>query len=380
MAAGTLVIASDKYKGAASSPEVCSYLARGFKKIAADWEIIELPQADGGEGTVDAVVNALGGEYRTDSVRGPRGNPVEARWGLIRRDNQPDAAVIEMAAASGLALLKPEEQDPFQTSTYGTGQLLKKASQAGAQEILLGIGGSATVDGGLGAALALGYQLKDSRGQTVQPAGASLKNVTTIDDSQVEQTIKQLQIEIACDVTNPLLGDQGAAKIYGPQKGASPEQVPQLEENMENWANLVEDFAGKKLRNRPGAGAAGGLGFGLMGLLGAELTGGAELVAGLTGLNSATKKADLLITGEGKMDGQTAFGKTPQVVAEIAQANNVKIIIGLAGAQGEGYRELYESFDLLIGLPRRPMSLEESIKETEKNLVDWGEDLARLLT
>ncbi len=373
-----VVVASDKYKGCATSPEVCEQLERGVKSIAEGWEVVSLPQADGGEGTVEALVEALDGEFVESTVKGPRGGSVTARWGYLSRDDRGDAAVIEMAAASGLALLEPEQQDPFKTSTYGTGTLIRKAAEKGAREILLGIGGSATVDGGLGAALALGFEIKDEGGWTVEAAGEELERAAEISDGEVPDEVKELQIKVACDVTNPLLGEEGAAAVYGPQKGADEEEIPRLEENLARWAGLVENYAGRELRDEPGTGAAGGLGFGLMGLLGAQLTGGAELVADLTGLNSELENADILITGEGAMDAQTAFGKTPQVVAERGREAGVDFIVGVAGAQGEGYRELYDSFDLLVGLPRRPMTLEESMAKTFDALYDWGADIARI--
>lgn len=380
MATRKLVIASDKYKGCLSSPEVCAKLAAGCREeLPGSWEIETAPQADGGEGTVDALVTSLDGEYITSTVAGPRGRDVEASWGLIERAQKPTAAVIEMAAASGLALLEEADQDPFLTSTYGTGQLIREAAAAGAEEILLGIGGSATVDGGLGAALALGFEPLDGAGEPVERSGENLGEVRSIRASEVPAAVKQLEIKIACDVTNPLLGEEGAARVYGPQKGATEATVPELEANMENWANVIEEFAGEELREVPGAGAAGGLGFGLMGLLGAELTGGAELVAELTGLNSRLSDADVLITGEGAMDAQTAYGKTPQIVAERGRENGVELIIGVAGAQNEGYRELYPTFDFLVGLPRAPRTLEESMARASEALHDWGVDLARLL-
>ncbi len=374
-----VVVASDKYKGCARSPEVCEQLKRGVKSIAEGWEVVSLPQADGGEGTVEALVQALDGEFVKTEVRGPRGEPVTARWGYLSRSEREDAAVIEMAAASGLALLEADQQDPFKTSTYGTGTLIKRAAERGAKQVLLGIGGSATVDGGLGAALGLGFEVKDQAGEPVEAAGGELARAAEISDREVASEVKELQIKVACDVTNPLLGSEGAAAVYGPQKGAAEEEIPQLEENLARWAGLVEDYAGRELREQPGTGAAGGLGFGLMGLLGAQLTGGAELVADLTGLNSELKNADILITGEGAMDAQTAFGKTPQVVAERGREAGVDFVVGVAGAQGEGYRELYDSFDLLVGLPRRPMTLEESMENTAVALNNWGADIARIL-
>ncbi len=375
-----LVVASDKYKGCLSSPEVCSALAGGFQQVAGNnWKVITAPQADGGEGTVDALVTSLDGQYRTTKVEGPRGDKVEATWGLVNQPNQPLTAIIEMAAASGLALLEPDQQNPLHTSTYGTGQIIREAAREGAKQILLGIGGSATVDGGLGVALALGFKVLDNTGKPVGKAGKNLQSVSEIDDHSVQEEVKQLDLKIACDVDNPLLGEEGAAQVYGPQKGAPAQMVPRLEKGLKNWAGVVEHYAGRKLREAPGTGAAGGLGFGLMGLLDAKLTGGAELVADLTGLNSALNNADVLITGEGTMDAQTAYGKTPQVVAERGRKQDVKLIIGIAGAQDEGYRELYPTFDLLLGLPRKPITLEESLNQTREALQNWGADLGRLV-
>ncbi|MFP4686719.1 MAG: glycerate kinase [bacterium] len=381
---GKIVIAPDKYKGCLSSPAVCAAIREGLQKsLTDDWRIKICPQADGGEGTVEAIVAAMDGELKKSKVKGPRGKKIEAGWGWIPAANNPGAnhpaAVIEMAAASGLALLKPEQQNPLLTTSYGTGQLIREAAQAGAGEILLGIGGSATVDGGLGIALALGFEVFDRLGDPVGEGGAALANVSEIRAENIPDCVKKLDIKVACDVTNPLLGSEGAARVYGPQKGADRDMVETLEKAMENWADVIESYSGSRLRNTPGTGAAGGIGFCLMGLLDAELTSGAKLVVELTKLSHHLKNADVLITGEGALDDQTAYGKTPAVVADLGKKQQVELIIGIAGALLDGYRELYDRFDILLALPRRPLTLEESIEQAHQLLEDWGADIGRLL-
>ncbi|MGM0381199.1 MAG: glycerate kinase [bacterium] len=377
--ARNVIVASDKYKGCLSSPEVCRLISRGLNNQLDDkWNVISCPQADGGEGTVKAVVEARDGEIITSAVQGPRRKEVKAEWGWIAGEHE-NSAIIEMASASGLALLGKEKQNPLKTTTLGTGQLIRRAAEKGADKILLGIGGSATVDGGTGVAEALGYRLLDDKNKPVKSGGGNLAEINKIDDSKVPSEIKNLEVKVACDVTNPLLGPEGAAQVYGPQKGASEEMVKTLEENMTNWADVLEDYAGKKLRNDPGTGAAGGLGFGLMGLLDAQLTSGARLVGEVTGLNSLLEDADVLITGEGKIDEQTAYGKTPAVVAESGRENNVRLIIGLAGALVGDIDKLYDDFDLLFGLPNRPITLEESMKQTKNLLPEWGNILGRII-
>ncbi len=374
-----IVIAPDKFKGCLSSPKICRIVEKGLKKqLKENWSITACPQADGGEGTVEAVVEARNGEIISSPVNGPRGGEVEAEWGWVAA-RDANTAIVEMAAASGLALLDKRDQNPMKTSTYGTGQIIREAAEKGADKILLGIGGSATVDGGTGVARALGFKLLDKNNQPVEGGGGNLGGIDKIDDSDVPAAVKNLEIKVACDVTNPLLGPEGAARVYGPQKGATAKMVAKLENNMENWADVLEKFAGKNLREEPGTGAAGGLGFGLMGLLGAELTSGAQLVGEVTGLNSLLKNADVLITGEGKIDNQTAYGKTPAVVAGTGKENNVRLIIGLAGALAGNIKPLYDKFDLIFAIPNRPMSLQESMAEADEQLLEWGENLGRLI-
>ncbi len=374
-----LVIAPDKFKGCLSSPKICRLLESGLDKQLPDhWQIISCPQADGGEGTVEAVVEAQDGKKIKSTVHGPLGREVEAEWGWVET-GEAKTAIVEMAAASGLALLEEEEQNPLQTTTYGTGEIIREAASRGADKILLGIGGSATVDGGTGVAAALGFRLLDENGEPVDPCGGNLDRIKKIDASNVDRAVKNLEIKVACDVTNPLLGSEGAARVYGPQKGATEQMVPELENNMENWAAVLENFAGKKLREEPGTGAAGGLGFGLMGLLDASLTSGAKLVGEVTGLNSLLENADVLITGEGKMDEQTAYGKTPAVVAEAGDENDVFLVLGVTGARVGNVETLYNYFDYIFAIPNRPMSLQESMELADDLLLEWGAEVGRLI-
>lgn len=336
--------------------------------------------ADGGEGTVDAVISATAGERVTSTVTGPRGSDVEAEWGFIPAgENRPATAVIEMAQASGIELLEPEQRNPMKTTTYGTGELIREAVQQGAERIIVGIGGSATVDGGMGMARALGYQCLDASGDEVVGGGGALERVARISDEHVIPQLHRVTFDVACDVDNPLLGEHGAARVYGPQKGASDGQVETLEANLNHWADVVESWRDQSYREEPGAGAAGGLGFGLISLLGAELTPGARLVMDVTGLPSKLSTADAVVTGEGCIDGQTVRGKTPYAVARAASDADVPFVAGIAGSLGSGYRDCFEYFDWLMALPVSPMSLSESMEQAPSLLRERSRDLSRLI-
>lgn len=376
-----VVVAPDKFKGSLSSPDVCTILSSVLTdELADDWVVETSPMADGGEGTVEAVVSALDGEIVTSEVTGPRGSSVEADWGWIPgTGNRPATGVIEMAQASGIELLSSDEQNPMKTTTYGTGELINRALDRGAKKILLGIGGSATVDGGMGMAKALGFEVLDQKNTVVGDGGEALADVETIIDDGVPDAVRNCTVQVACDVNNPLLGENGASRVYGPQKGATPEMVEQLEKNLRYWANVVETYRDETFREIPGTGAAGGLGFGLVGFLNADLVPGAELVMDVTGLNSRLEQADVLITGEGQIDKQTAYGKTPDAVAVRAREKGVDWIFGVAGSLGDGYRQGFENFDWLMALPVKPMSLENCMADAPDLLRDRGRDLAQLI-
>ena len=329
--------------------------------------------ADGGEGTVDALVSATRGTLQTSRVPDPLGKPVDAVWGLLG-DGQ--TAVIEMAAASGLALVPPAQRDPRITTTRGTGELLRAALDRGVSRIILGIGGSATNDGGAGMAQALGYSLRDSAGKELLPGGAALIHLAGIDASQVHPRLAQCSVQVACDVTNPLCGPLGASHVYGPQKGATAEVAAALDAALAHFAAIVERHFDIAVADVPGAGAAGGLGAGLMAFAGGRLRSGVELVADACRLEDAVRGADLVITGEGRIDGQTIHGKTPIGVARIAKQFRAPVV-AVAGSLGDGFRAVYEhGIDAVLGISPGPLTLEESMARAEELLRDAGESIA----
>ncbi len=351
-------------------------MASGMRKIGADWCIDTLPLSDGGEGLVDALVAATGGERIAVTVRDPLMRPIEAFYGILG-DGQ--CAVIEMAAASGLALLEEDERDPWITTTYGTGQLIAAALDRGCKEIIVGIGGSATNDGGAGMAEALGARLLEADGRQSRPGGGALDKLVRIDTDALHPGLKQARIRVACDVSNPLTGGDGAAAVYAPQKGANPLVVKELDKRLRHWADVIRTQLGIEVEQVPGAGAAGGLGAGLMAFCSARLEPGFSLVAGLCGLEGAITKADLVVTGEGKIDGQTRFGKTPQGVAELARKHG-KPLIAVAGTIGEGAQELYASgFSLILPIVDRPMALSDALASAPDLLEKTGERIARMM-
>ena len=369
-----VIIAPDSFKESLSAPGVASAIARGWQSIYPEADIQLCPMADGGEGTVEAVLAATGGECRELQVCGPLGDPVLAHWGWL-----PDAqAVIEMAAASGLHWVAPTQRDARITTTRGTGELILAALDAGARRIILGIGGSATNDAGAGLLEALGVRLLDGAGQPVAPGGAALLDVQRIDLTGLDPRLAQVEVLVAADVDNPLCGPRGASHVFGPQKGASPEQVQQLDKALGHFADVMAAALGEDHRDIPGVGAAGGLGFAAKAVLGASFRPGIELVAELSGLADAVQGADLVITGEGRLDGQSLHGKTPVGVARIARAAGVPVI-ALAGSLGEGYQSLYEAgIDAAFSLTPGPISLQQAMTDAGQQLQSRAADIARL--
>jgi glycerate kinase len=331
-----IVVAPNAFKGTLTAPQAASAIARGVREVFPEAEIVEVPVADGGDGTMEALVAANRGEYRHARVDGPLGDPVEARFGLT---DSGATAVVELAAASGLTLIPPERRDPRRASTYGFGQLLRAALDAGPSRVIAGIGGSATNDGGAGMAQALGYRLLDSAGRELERGGAALARLERIDTYSVDRRWRGVRVKVACDVTNPLTGPEGASAVYGPQKGADPEAVRELDSALARLATVVERDLGKRVAAIPGAGAAGGTGAGLVAFLDAELVPGAPLVVEAAGFDAQLQGADLVITGEGRVDEQTAYGKAPGEVARRAHAAGVPVLL-LAGTKGEGWEAL----------------------------------------
>jgi len=325
-----VVIAPDSFKESLTAAEVTAALADGARAAWPGATIDLCPMADGGEGTVSAMVSATGGEIRTARVAGPLGEPVQAAFGLLgaASGGAGTTAVIEMAAASGLDLVPPGRRNPLLTTTYGTGELIAAALDAGATELLIGIGGSATVDGGCGCAQALGVLFTDAAGGPCVSglAGGGLTGIDDVDLGGRDPRIAEARIRVACDVTNPLTGPTGAAAVYGPQKGATPDMVRQLEANLAHLAEVIRRRLGIDVESLPGAGAAGGLGAGLVAFLGAELQRGVEIVADAVGLRDRLAGADLCITGEGRFDAQSLSGKTAVGVARVAAELGVPVI------------------------------------------------------
>lgn len=371
-----VLLCPDSFKESLSAAQVAQALAEGFERGLPGVQIQCLPLADGGEGTMEALVAATGGRYFAATVHGPLMQPQRARWAMLG-DGQ--TAVVEMAEASGLALLHAHERKPLITTSYGTGELMAAALQAGCRRLLVAIGGSATNDGGAGMAQALGAALLDAQGQPLPPGGAALARLAHIDASAMRLQWRGVEVWAACDVRNPLTGPQGASHVYGPQKGASPAMIAQLDDSLARYARQIALHLGKQVAQVPGAGAAGGLGAGLLAFLDAQLVPGFELVAQAAQLERHIAQADLVITGEGRMDFQTQFGKTPYGVAQLA-AKHGKPVIGVAGSLGKGAEVLYgKGFTSLFSIVEGPMPLAEAIENAPELLRRTGERLARLL-
>lgn len=370
-----IIIAPDSFKDSLSAEGVAQAIAAGLAQVWPDAQLIQCPMADGGEGTVDSVLAACNGELRHQRVRGPLGAAVDAHWGWLADSH---TAIIEMAEASGLQLVSPGQRDACKTTTYGTGELIRAALDAGAERIILAIGGSATNDGGAGAMQALGVQLFDAEGHALPPGGLALGRLATIRLEQLDPRLAQVRFDIAADVNNPLCGPHGASAIFGPQKGANPQQVQQLDIALGHFADHCANVLPRDVRDEPGSGAAGGLGFAAKAFLGAQFRAGVEVVADLVGLDEAVRGADLVITGEGRFDAQTLRGKTPFGVARIARQHNVPVIV-IAGTLGEGYEQMYaHGVEAAFALPSGPMSLEQACSEAPRLLSERAADIARV--
>ncbi|EXF93667.1 glycerate kinase [Pseudomonas fluorescens HK44] len=370
-----IVIAPDSFKDSLSAEAVANAIALGLAEVWPDATLVKCPMADGGEGTVESILAACEGELRRATVQGPLGTQVDAHWGWLPHNH---TAIIEMAEASGLQLVPVGQRDACISSTFGTGELIRAALDAGAQRIILAIGGSATNDAGAGALQALGVRLLDAQGQTLKLGGLALAQLAQIDLSEMDSRLASVRFEIAADVNNPLCGPHGASAIFGPQKGASVEQVQQLDQALGHFAGLCAHALGKDLRDEPGSGAAGGLGFAAKAFLGAQFRAGVEVVADLVGLAEAVRDADLVITGEGRFDAQTLRGKTPFGVARIARQHSVPVIV-IAGTLGEGYQQMYEhGVDAAFALASGPMPLEQACADAPRLLHDRARDIARV--
>jgi glycerate kinase len=371
-----LLIAPQEFKGSLSAREAASAMADGLRRALPDAEIDVLPMADGGPGTVEALVEARAGRRLQNVVSDPLGRPVEAAWGLLEDDA---TAVIEMAAASGLVLLRREELDPRAASTYGTGQLIAAALDAGCRRIIVGVGGSATNDGGAGMAQALGARLLDDQGEELPAGGAALARLHRIDVSGLDSRIADCRVLVAVDVTNLLCGPTGASAVYGPQKGATPEIVGELDAALAHYAAVIERDLDVKVAELPGAGAAGGLPAGLVAFLGAEIRPGVDLIAEAAGLAERLARADVVLTGEGRLDAQTAYGKTVAGVARMAKERGLPVIALAGGVTGDTESLRKQGIDVAMSITPGPMALTEAEARAAELLSAAAERVGRLL-
>ncbi|HZG71089.1 MAG TPA: glycerate kinase [Chondromyces sp.] len=369
-----IVIAPDSFKGSLSAVDVSVSIEKGIKRAFPDAETVLLPIADGGEGTMDTLVAATGGQKRKIRVTGPLGQAVEAEYGIL---GDQETCVIEMASASGLAHIPQGQLNPLAATTYGTGELIKQALDAGFKSFILALGGSATNDGGAGMLQALGLRLLDNQGEEISFGGAELARVSSIDTDGFDPRISQSTFLIASDVQNPLVGPDGASHVFGPQKGASAEQVKLLDGCLTHWADKVEEVMGIRLHDLSGAGAAGGIGGAFMAFFPSKMRRGIDVVIEHTKLDQALIGADLVITGEGQVDFQTAYGKTPMGVAQAGKRQNIPTII-LAGSVGKGIDALYQYGVVSVhSIINQPMTLKEAMEQAEELLIFSSEQVVR---
>lgn len=352
-----IVIAPQAFKGSLSALEAAKALEEGCRRVFPDAEVVLVPVADGGDGTLETLVESTGGQVRSARVRGPLGELIEAPWGALGDGRR---AIIEMARASGLVLVPEARRDPRITTTFGTGELIRHTLDGGYRHLIVGIGGSATNDGGAGMAQALGAHLLDGERKELPPGGGALARLAQIDISEMDPRIEESTVEVATDVSNPLCGPQGASAIYGPQKGASPQMVQELDAAMAHYARVIQQELGIEIRDVPGAGAGGGLGGGLMAFLHATLRSGVDVVCDAVGLDRHLEGAHLVITGEGRIDHQTVFNKAPIGVARRAKKGNLPVI-AIAGSLGEGYEAVFQQgIDGVEAAVATPMSLAQA--------------------
>lgn len=372
-----IVIAPDSFKESMTAEEVCRAVEAGFKKIYPSSTYILAPISDGGEGTVQSIVAATEGVIIPVTVKGPLGSHVDAFYGIT---GDGKTAVIEMAAASGLHLVPSDQRTPLLTTTYGTGELILNALDRGVDSLVLGLGGSATNDGGAGMAQALGVKLLDQSGHELRVGGGALRELHSIDISEMDQRLKAVQVKVACDVTNPLTGPTGASAVFGPQKGATPDVVEELNNCLKHYAKIIQTDLEKDIDQLPGAGAAGGLGAGIVAFLNGELLSGIDLVLDVINFEHVVHGADLIITGEGKIDSQTVYGKAPVGVARRAKAITNAPVIAIAGSLGDGYEAVYQQgIEAVFSVVNGAVTLEEALRCGAVNVERTAENIARVL-
>lgn len=370
-----VVIAPDSFKGCLSAVEAAAAIARGVRRAAPAAELRQLPMADGGEGTVEALVAAAGGAVVQVEVTGPLGEPVSAFYGRL---DDGRTAVIEMAAASGLPLVPAERRNPLAATSFGTGELMRRAVDDGCTRLILGLGGSATNDGGMGVAQALGVRFRDEAGVELGMGAEMLERIVEIDPSGLDPRFREVEIVVSCDVSNPLCGPEGASAIYGPQKGATPEMVQRLDKGLAHYAERLRELTGRDVAQIPGSGAAGGLAVPLLAFMKAEMRRGIDIVTESAGLEEAVRGSDLVFTGEGRTDEQTAYGKVPSGVSRIAQRHGVPVVC-LSGGLGRGIDALYPvGVTALFSIVNSPMTLEEAMDQAAPLLEQAAENAVRL--
>jgi len=371
-----ICIAPDSFKGSFAALEAATFIERGLKNALSGISAVKIPMADGGDGTVRAIVASTGGRTISRTVQDPLGRKINVSFGVT---GDGRTAVVEMAAASGVALLKPRERNPMLTTTHGTGELIRHALGLKVKKILVGIGGSATNDGGTGMARALGARFLDAQGRDLEEGGGALRKLRKIDMSGLDPRIAKVNIEVACDVDNPLIGPRGAAQVYSPQKGATPAMVKKLDAGLKQLARVMKKDLGADIIKVPGSGAAGGLGAGLMAFLGGRLRPGIDIVIDIVGLKKRMKGSDLVITGEGRMDGQTVFGKAPAGVARVAKELGLPVL-AISGCIGGDAGKV-----LSVGIDAVFSAIEEPVEETDlpergpQMLVNCAEQIGRLI-
>jgi glycerate 2-kinase len=374
----TFLLAPDSFKESMTAKEVCEAMEIGIKRAIPDAECIHVPMADGGEGTVQSLIDATGGTLIKKEVTGPLGTPVIAQYGIL---GDGKTGVIEMASASGIHYVTKETKNPLITTTFGTGELIRDCIEQGITDIILGIGGSATNDGGTGMAAALGYKFLDKDGNELPLGGGYLGELDTIDTSNVIPQLKNINILVASDVNNPLCGEHGASAVFGPQKGATPEMVRILDKNLRHYSKVVKEQIGIDMVDVPGAGAAGGLGAGLLAFTNSTMKKGIEIVIEYTNLKEKMQNVDYCFTGEGGIDFQTKFGKAPYGVSQAAKSVNSAIkVIALAGYVGQDVETLYEEgFDAIFGIVPGAADIDTLLAQGKENVARTSESIARLL-
>jgi glycerate 2-kinase len=372
-----IVIAPDSFKESLTALQVADAIEAGMREVWPTATYVKVPVADGGEGTVQAMIDALGGRRVDVRVTGPLGQTVDAFYGQAGRDG--DLAVIEMAAASGLEGVPPDLRDPRSATSRGTGELILAALDAGARRFVLGVGGSATNDGGAGMLQALGVRLLDDAGQDIVPGGAALARLARIDASALDARVRGAEFRIACDVDNPLTGPRGASAVFGPQKGATPEMVKQLDAALAHYAAVIQRDLGQDIAQLPGAGAGGGIAAAMVVFLHGQLRPGIEIVTEAVGLDAAVRDADLVVTGEGRIDGQTVNGKTPVGVAQVARRHG-KPVVAIGGSLANDAHAVHaHGIDVIVAAVARPCSVAEALAAADENLRRAARNLAAAL-